>query len=160
MSVAREIGSTVYGSTVNQKGLLYVQVSSVGSESALAQIVQLVEGAYYIIIYYISEILYALLTVGCYLIAAQMDKAPIQAYADVIAGIFTPTVLCLAFCTFSVWFFLSKSNRIPVSWYAEAGYEKDPLLFSLLFCISVVVISCPCALGKAMMSGDYFHWSG
>lgn len=46
MSVAREIGSTVYGSTVNQKGLLYVQVSSVGSESALAQIVQLVEGAY------------------------------------------------------------------------------------------------------------------
>jgi len=124
MPVSREVGSTVYGSTVNQKGLLYVQVTSVGSDSALAQIVQLVE-------------------------SAQMDKAPIQAYADVIAGVFTPTVLCLAVCTFSVWFFLSTSDRIPTSWYAEAGYGKDPLLFSLLFCISVVVISCPCALGLA-----------
>ena len=80
--------------------------------------------------------------------AAQMNKAPIQAYADVIAGIFTPTVLCLAVCTFSVWFFLASSNRIPASWYLEAGYGEDPLLFSLLFCISVVVISCPCALGR------------
>jgi cation transport ATPase len=44
MPVERQAGSAVYGSTVNQKGLLYVRVTSVGADSALAQIVQLVEG--------------------------------------------------------------------------------------------------------------------
>lgn len=122
--VFRTVGSAVYGSTVNEKGLLYVKVTSVGSDSALAQIVQLVE-------------------------AAQMNKAPIQAYADVVAGYFTPFVLCLALLTFLIWFFVAYSGQIPDNWYADAGYGKNPLLFSLLFCISVVVVSCPCALGLA-----------
>lgn len=88
------------------------------------------------------------LRLPCCLAAAQMDKAPIQAYADTIAGIFTPTVLALAVCTFLVWFVLATFGRIPPSWFEDAGYGHDPFLFSLLFCISVVVISCPCALGK------------
>eukprot|EP00602_Paraphysomonas_sp_CaronLab_P008621 CAMPEP_0185034404 /NCGR_PEP_ID=MMETSP1103-20130426/24264_1 /TAXON_ID=36769 /ORGANISM="Paraphysomonas bandaiensis, Strain Caron Lab Isolate" /LENGTH=1244 /DNA_ID=CAMNT_0027571049 /DNA_START=102 /DNA_END=3836 /DNA_ORIENTATION=+ len=122
--VMRGVGSSLYGSTINQKGVLYVRVTSLGSESALSQIIQLVE-------------------------AAQMNKAPIQAYADVVAGVFTPCVLFLALLTFMVWFFFSSTHRVPLGWYNEAGYGHDPLLFSLLFCISVVVISCPCALGLA-----------
>ncbi len=118
------MGDTVYGSTINQKGLLYIRVTSLGSESALAQIVELVG-------------------------KAQMSKAPIQAYADRIAGVFTPFVLLLALTTFATWYFVSSTHRIPLSWYADAGYGVDPLLFSLLFSISVVVISCPCALGLA-----------
>jgi P-type Cu+ transporter len=118
------VGSTVYGSTVNQKGLLYILVTSVGDETALSQIVKLIE-------------------------SAQMNKAPIQAYADLVAGKFTPTVLTLAVVTFIVWYLLALNRVIPLSWFHEAGYGNDPILFSLLFAISVVVISCPCALGLA-----------
>jgi P-type Cu+ transporter len=122
--VLRGVGSTVYGSTVNQKGLIYIRVTSLGDDTALSQIVKMIE-------------------------AAQMNKAPIQAYADQVAGVFTPTVLALAVVTFLVWFVLASNHLIPVSWMREAGYGKDSVLFSLLFSISVVVISCPCALGLA-----------
>jgi Cu+-exporting ATPase len=112
----------VFGSTVNQNGCLYVQVKSVGADSALAQIVKLVENA-------------------------QMEKAPVQAYADKIAAVFTPIVLTLAFLTFSAWACAAYMHAIPEGWYTEE--YGDPVLFSMLFGISVVVISCPCALGLA-----------
>jgi P-type Cu+ transporter len=115
-------GDTVFGSTVNQDNCIYVSVSSYGTESALAQIVRLVE-------------------------KAQMNKAPIQDYADKIAGYFTPAILCIAVVTFIVWYSLAESGIVPHSWFAEEF--NDPFLFSLLFAISVVVISCPCALGLA-----------
>src|SRR5690606_20375394 len=98
------------------------RVSSLGSESALAQIVRLVE-------------------------AAQMSKAPVQAYADRVASVFTPLILVMAATTFLTWYSLSVSHVVPRDWFAQQ-YD-DPLLFSLLFAISVVVISCPCALGLA-----------
>jgi P-type Cu+ transporter len=112
----------VFGSTVNQSNVLYISVTSLGSESALAQIVKLVE-------------------------AAQMSKAPVQAYADKIAGIFTPIILLLATATFAVWCTLSVNRVVPQSWLRSE--HNDPYLFSMIFAISVVVISCPCALGLA-----------
>lgn len=116
-------GDVVFGSTVNQNNLLYVRVTSLGSESALAQIVKLVE-------------------------AAQMNKAPVQAYADRVAGVFTPIILVLASVTFVVWCGLSVAHIVPARWYSEES-NSDPYLFSMIFAISVVVISCPCALGLA-----------
>lgn len=115
-------GDFLFGSTINQHNLMYMKVTSVGSESALAQIVHLVE-------------------------AAQMNKAPVQAYADQIAGVFTPTVLFLASATFIVWASLSLCHIVPNEWFDEE--YGSPWLFALLFGISVVVISCPCALGLA-----------
>lgn len=120
--VLKKKGDILFGSTVNQNNLLYVQVTSLGSESALAQIVKLVE-------------------------AAQMQKAPVQAYADRVAGIFTPIILILAALTFTVWCSLSLTHIVPRTWYSEEHH--DPYLFSMIFAISVVVISCPCALGLA-----------
>lgn len=120
--VARSVGDHVFGSTVNQNHLIYVRVTSLESESALAQIVKLVE-------------------------AAQMNKAPVQAYADYIAGIFTPIVLSIALVTFLVWLTLSLTHVVPRAWFEDE--YGDPVLFSMLFGISVVVISCPCALGLA-----------
>ena len=120
--VRREKGDEVFGSTVNQDNCLYIAVTSYGADSALAQIVRLVE-------------------------SAQMSKAPVQQFADRLAGIFTPIVLLVALTTFLVWYGLCESHIVPRSWFEDE--YNDPVLFSLLFSISVVVISCPCALGLA-----------
>ncbi len=77
--VTRGPGDTVFGATVNQHGQLVVQATRVGSETALAQIVRLVE-------------------------EAQATKAPIQHLADRIAGVFVPVVLGIAAVTFGLWF--------------------------------------------------------
>ena len=76
-----------------------------------------------------------------------MSKAPVQQYADKMAGMFTPVIICLAILTFAVWMGLATANIVPRSYYSEE--YGDPVLFSLLFSISVVVVSCPCALGLA-----------
>eukprot|EP00595_Chromulina_sp_UTEXLB2642_P003659 CAMPEP_0196761496 /NCGR_PEP_ID=MMETSP1095-20130614/748_1 /TAXON_ID=96789 ORGANISM="Chromulina nebulosa, Strain UTEXLB2642" /NCGR_SAMPLE_ID=MMETSP1095 /ASSEMBLY_ACC=CAM_ASM_000446 /LENGTH=540 /DNA_ID=CAMNT_0042111111 /DNA_START=1518 /DNA_END=3137 /DNA_ORIENTATION=- len=120
--VSRKKGDFLFGSTINQNNVIYLKVTSIGSDSALAQIVKLVEDA-------------------------QLNKAPIQAYADYIAGLFTPLVLLLAIITFVVWCSLSLTHIVPRSWFQEE--YGSPILFSLLFSISVVVISCPGALGLA-----------
>jgi cation transport ATPase len=122
MPVRKGPGSEVVGATVNTAGgLLYVRVARVGGDSVLSQIVRLVEDA-------------------------QMSKAPIQAFADRISGVFAPVVLCLALLTFSVWLTLSATGAIPASWIPNG---QSPFLFSLLFAIAVIVIACPCALGLA-----------
>eukprot|EP01032_Pedospumella_encystans_P007845 gene7845-9354_t len=122
LPVLKKKGDVLFGSTVNQNNVLYISVTSLGSESALYQIIKLVE-------------------------AAQMSKAPVQAYADRIAGIFTPIILVLSVLTFVVWCSLSLTHVVPKHWYTED--QNDPFLFSMIFAISVVVISCPCALGLA-----------
>ncbi|KAE9059844.1 hypothetical protein PF007_g30813, partial [Phytophthora fragariae] len=69
MPVAKKEGDYVFGSTVNQQGTLVIESSCMGGESsALAQICSLIEDA-------------------------QLNKAPIQAYADFLASIFAPCVL-------------------------------------------------------------------
>lgn len=59
-------------------GVIQIRASRVGSDTALAQIVRLVE-------------------------AAQLSKAPIQAFADKVSSIFVPVVVCLAFVTWLSW---------------------------------------------------------
>lgn len=63
---------------------------------------------------------------------ASATKAPVAKAADKVSGIFVPTVIVIAVVTFFVWFFAGK----------DVG-------FSLARGISVLVISCPCALGLA-----------
>ncbi len=63
---------------------------------------------------------------------AQETKAPIQHLADGISGVFVPAVICIAAATFLLWFFL--------------GHDLTKALISS---VSVLVISCPCALGLA-----------
>ncbi|MBQ6797278.1 MAG: copper-translocating P-type ATPase [Clostridia bacterium] len=64
---------------------------------------------------------------------AQGSKAPVQRLADKIAGIFVPAVLVISVITFLGWYFLAK-----------VGFEQ-----SLLHAVTVMVVSCPCALGLA-----------
>ncbi|HEY9076303.1 MAG TPA: heavy metal translocating P-type ATPase [Anaerolineaceae bacterium] len=73
-------GSPVVGATLNRQGLLKFEATKVGRETALAQIIRLVEDA-------------------------QASKAPIQKLVDKISAIFVPTVIGIALLTGLVWFF-------------------------------------------------------
>ena len=121
MPVAKAPGDEVTGATVNRSGLLLVRVSRVGGASLLSQIVSLVEGA-------------------------QESKAPMQALADRISGIFAPCVLAAATATLVGWLAASAGGAVPAAW-LPAG--QSPLFFAVLFAITVLVIACPCALGLA-----------
>jgi cation-transporting ATPase V/Cu+-exporting ATPase len=74
-------GDEVFGATINQQGMVVVEATRIGSDTALAQIVQLVEDA-------------------------QATKAPIQHLADRVAGIFVPVVIGIAAVTFTGWMVL------------------------------------------------------
>ncbi|GIN85932.1 copper-translocating P-type ATPase [Heyndrickxia sporothermodurans] len=78
--VDKTIGDFVIGSTINKNGFLKIKATKVGKDTALAQIIKVVE-------------------------EAQGSKAPIQRLADVISGIFVPIVVGIAIVTFLVWFF-------------------------------------------------------
>ncbi len=67
-----------------------------------------------------------------YILSAEASKAPVQRLADKISGIFVPTVITISLITFIVWFIISKEVSTSIS-----------------YAISVLVISCPCALGLA-----------
>jgi Cu+-exporting ATPase len=66
---------------------------------------------------------------------AQGSKAPIARLADVISGIFTPVVLCIAIATFALWFVLAPTD--------------SRFAMALMSFVSVLIIACPCALGLA-----------
>ncbi|KAF9539080.1 hypothetical protein EC957_005820 [Mortierella hygrophila] len=119
--INKTAGSQVIGGTVNGLGTFDMEAVRVGSETALAQIVQLVEDA-------------------------QTSKAPIQAYADKIAGYFVPTVILMAMLTFVVWMVISHTmveEKLPMMFM----HEPSKFVACLKLCISVIVVACPCALG-------------
>jgi Cu+-exporting ATPase len=83
-------GDEVIGATVNLEGRLVVRATRVGADTALAQIVRLVE-------------------------AAQGSKAPVQRLADRVAGVFVPVVLAVAALTFAGWLVTGHSAAEAVS---------------------------------------------
>jgi len=105
--VEKEPGDTVAAATINTEGYLKFRADKVGEDTALQQVIRMVE-------------------------EAGGSKAPIARLADRIAGVFVPVVMGIALVAFTVWMILGKT-----------------LEFSLTAAISVLVISCPCALGLA-----------
>jgi P-type Cu+ transporter len=81
LPVTKEAGAEVFGATMNKSGSFTFRATKVGAETALAQIIRLVE-------------------------EAQGSKAPIQRVADKVASIFVPVVFSIAIVTFLVWYFL------------------------------------------------------
>ncbi|MCG6892702.1 MAG: heavy metal translocating P-type ATPase [Desulfobacteraceae bacterium] len=78
LPVEKEQGCEVVGGTVNGEGLLRFEATRVGKDTALAQIIRLVQ-------------------------EAQGSKAPIQALADRVAAVFVPAIIALALVTFGMW---------------------------------------------------------
>jgi Cu+-exporting ATPase len=81
LPVEKGPGNAVIGATINKLGLLKFEATKVGKDTALAQIIRLVEDA-------------------------QGSKAPIQQLADKVSAVFVPVVISIALLTFLIWFFV------------------------------------------------------
>jgi Cu+-exporting ATPase len=81
MPIEKKAGEPVIGATINKLGFLKFEATKVGKETALSQIIRLVE-------------------------EAQGSKAPIQKLADNVSEIFVPSVIGIAIITFIIWYFL------------------------------------------------------
>jgi len=108
LPVDKTAGEKVIGGTLNKNGSIEIKATAVGKDTVIAQIVRMVE-------------------------EAQGSKAPIQALADRIAGVFVPTVIGIAIVTFLGWYTI---GNLPFS-------------SSMINFIAVLIIACPCALGLA-----------
>ena len=136
LPVEKKAGDQVIGGTLNKTGAFKFRATRVGKETALAQIIKLVEDA-------------------------QASKAPIQKLADWVAGHFILGVHVLAVLVFVFWFFFGYRLFFdPNSSFILSPYtlgEIGVFGFSLLLSVTVLVISCPCAVGlatpSAMMAG-------
>jgi Cu+-exporting ATPase len=95
LPVNKSAGSTVIGATVNKQGRLVIEATQVGAQTALAQIIRLVE-------------------------QAQGSKAPVQRMADQVSSVFVPVVLVLALLTFLGWLVIGQAGFTPALVHAVA----------------------------------------
>ncbi len=84
--VDKNVGSEVIGATINKHGGFKFKATKVGKDTALAQIIKVVE-------------------------EAQGSKAPIQRMADVISAYFVPVVIAISFLTFVIWYFIAAPGQ-------------------------------------------------
>ena len=110
LPVTKRVGDRVIGGTINRTGAFRYRATTLGADSVLAQIVKLMRDA-------------------------QGSRAPIQALADKISGIFVPVVIGLAMLTFAVWYLVA---------------DEAPLVRAFASAVAVLIIACPCAMGLAV----------
>ncbi|MCZ7671084.1 MAG: HAD-IC family P-type ATPase [Chloroflexi bacterium] len=104
LPVEKTVGDAVIGATLNKQGLLKFEATKVGKETALAQIIKMVE-------------------------QAQGSKAPIQRVVDQVSAYFVPFVIIVAFVTFGIWYLVTgdfvealvrltafSSSPVPAPW--------------------------------------------
>jgi Cu+-exporting ATPase len=129
--VEKQAGDEVVGGTINRTGAFRFRATKVGKDTALAQIIKMVEDA-------------------------QTTRAPIQKIADRVAGHFILGIHGLALAVFLFWFFVGyrlwfiPESRLILTPYFLTG--MGVFGFALLTSVTVLVISCPCAVGLATPS--------
>ncbi|WP_418283833.1 heavy metal translocating P-type ATPase [Halorubrum sp. DTA46] len=132
--VEKTSGDEVVGSTINENGVLVVEATKVGGDTALQQIVRTVK-------------------------EAQSRQPEIQNVADRISAYFVPAVIANALLWGTVWFLFPEALAAFVDWLplwgavaggpAPAGGGVSVFEFSIIVFASAVLIACPCALGLA-----------
>jgi P-type Cu+ transporter len=138
LPVEKKQGDPVIGATLNKLGMLKFEATKVGKETALAQIVKLVEDA-------------------------QGSKAPIQKIADQVSAIFVPIVISIAALTFAGWYFFGPV--LPIN--SEIDNFTRALIYMVavlvIACPCAMGLATPTAImvgtGKGAESGILFRTS-
>ncbi|AIE74304.1 MULTISPECIES: heavy metal translocating P-type ATPase [unclassified Synechocystis] len=112
--VDKTVGAEVIGATLNKSGSLDIQVSKLGQDSVLAQIIQLVQ-------------------------QAQASKAPIQHFVDRITQWFVPTVIVVAIAAFCIWWLTTGNITLAVLTLVEVLIIACPCALGLATPTSVMV---------------------
>ncbi|HKR59074.1 MAG TPA: copper-translocating P-type ATPase, partial [Pyrinomonadaceae bacterium] len=128
LPVAKQAGDKVIGGTVNGTGMLVMEAQRVGSETLLAQIVQMVA-------------------------EAQRSRAPVQKLADLVASYFVPAVILIAVVTFLAWAFWGPEPRMSYALINAIAVLiiACPCALGLATPMSIMV-----ATGKGAQSGVLF----
>ncbi len=116
LPVTKTAGDQVIGATVNTTGAFTMRATRVGSETALAQIIKLVQ-------------------------EASSSKAPIQRLADLVASYFVPAVIFLAITTFVLWFVLGPALTLAVVAAVSVLIIACPCALGLATPLSIMVAS-------------------
>jgi P-type Cu+ transporter len=116
MPVEKHEGDRVIGATINRTGAFRYRATTVGANSVLARIVRLMRDA-------------------------QSSRAPIQALADRVSGIFVPVVMLLSIATFFIWFIAVHGGGAPTG---------TAFVRAFAAAVTVLIIACPCAMGLAV----------
>ena len=137
MPVKRKKGDEVIGATINKQGLLKVQVTKVGKDTFLSQVIKMME-------------------------ECQGSKVPIQEFADRVTGYFVPAIMIITIGTFISFNIFPEFHLRIIEWGATflpwVNPDLSPLTLAFITSTAVLVISCPCALGlgtpTALMVGS------
>lgn len=126
--IEKDVDATVIGSTINKNGVIEMEATKVGKDTALASIVKVVE-------------------------EAQGSKAPIQRLADVISSYFVPIVVGIAILTFIVWFAFVQPGQMEPAMLASVAVLviACPCALGLATPTSIMV-----GTGKAAETGILF----
>ena len=135
--IPKPSGSEVTGGTTNLDALVHVRVIKVAAESTLSSIVRLVQ-------------------------EAQASKPPTQRAADAVSARFIPVIIMITLASFFIWLLLAYTGHPSPPFYIPNLKASDfsclghvnssvhPVLYALQFSLSVLVVSCPCAIGLAV----------
>ncbi len=126
MPVGKKAGDAVYAATLNATGAFRFRADKVGADTALAQIIRLVEDA-------------------------QGSKAPIAKLADVVAGVFVPVVCAVALLAGAAWYVASLHNPALL----PAGYLPLRFALTVFISVLVIACPCALGLATptAIMVG-------
>jgi Cu+-exporting ATPase len=126
MPVDKKPGDSVYGATINSNGLIRFKAEKVGGETALAQIIKLVEDA-------------------------QGSKAPIAQMADIVAGYFVPIVCAVALAASIAWFAATSASLVSL----PVGKSAVEFALTIFISVLVIACPCALGLATptAIMVG-------
>ncbi len=120
LPVKKGKGDKVIGASINKTGSIKFKTEAIGGDTALSQIIKLVEDA-------------------------QGSKAPIARMADIISSYFVPIVMVISVISGISWYFTANAHPEII----PEIFNGSPIGFALTIFISILVIACPCALGLA-----------
>ncbi len=128
LPVEKQKGDKVFGGTINQNGRLTIRVAATGEETALAQIIRVVQ-------------------------RAQTSRAGIQKLGDQVSSVFVPVVVLIALGTALWWGFAYdhalKTAMSLLPFLKPEHFPASPLEAAFIHFAGVLIIACPCAMGLA-----------